>query len=1104
LHTVAFGARDLGRKALSLVLAGLAVALAGEAPAQERPVVAILPFRVHSAKPIEYLGESLANLVRTRLESSGQVRVLDPDAVAAQLDPAALGETREPALREIAERVGADWVVSGSLTELAGHFSLDVRLTPANPGLDGRTLVLTAEEDEELLARVDEVSDGIVEGLAGAAPPRVVQVEIEGAAELTPELLPRLSARAGEPYDAAAVRDDLALLRAESSVASASVETERGPDGVILRYRVVRSDRILAQPGRPPGERVAEVRVRGNRRIEAAAIQARIGTKAGERLQQSQIAKDVREVNALGFFRNVRVFTDDTPQGWIVTFEVEENPVVRQISISGNENIDGDKIRDILTLATGATLDYPLLFENRERVAALYRAEGYYLAEVSYEIEPLSEHSVGIHFIVDENQKLKLRSIEFVGNEHFDDSDLTQGFKTKRWRWWSYATSWFDRSGTYSEPVFLQDLQTVQKKYADAGYVQAEVGDPDVIPSPKGIEVKVRLTEGQQFRVGSLDIAGDETVDTAALEEKLPLEEGEVFNRSYLSDSVTALTDYYTDRGFYFASVQPLSNLSDQEQVIDVIFQVRKGPLYFIREIDISGNTTTVDPVVRREVRLVEGQLYSQRQVMLSRLRIESLGFFEEVDVRMEPTEVPEQLDMEVHVVEKPTGSFSFGAGYSSQDGFVGTGSLQQSNLFGRGYAANASVDFGGSTQRFFLSLIDPYFLGSDWSLAVTGFLTNLNYESFEQEQLGAELSLGHALTDDNRTRGLLRYIYARRKITDDNRLTAASMIFRDFVSGALDTSLVELSVVSDTRNDRFSPNAGWNIGATVGGAGPLGFARFLRTEGRAIFYLGAPRWLLDRSSFVVGTRMGYALPFNSIGDWDLPTSDIPPDINESALPLSEIDTDLELPLSERYFLGGLGEFQLRGFRARSVGPRRPILYQGGDPLSGLKTNLWIPVGTQLQVVDRSTGSPEFPPDTPIDDLTLGTGGECFDDPDTAPPSVFLGNGNGVCNTLTKINDIDDTDVIGGNKFISSSIEYRFPISETLGLQGVVFFDTGNAFEEGDNLFDVTEWRYGSGVGVQWFSPFGPLAVVLGFPLDRVAAVEDSPVFEFSVGGRDF
>jgi outer membrane protein insertion porin family len=1073
----------------SLFVLGCAAAcLAPPAAGEQESAVAVLPFRVHSAKPIDYLGESLANLLRTRLEAGGRVRVLEADDVEAQLDDGALRETRDAALREIAQRLGASHIVTGSLTELAGRYSLDVRLTPAAAGLEGATLVLTADQDEELLARVDEVADGITERVVGSAPPVIARVAIEGAGDLTTALLQRLGSQAGQPYDAAAVRDDLALLRGEPGIASASVETERGPDGVALRYRVVRADRIAPSvAGRPSGDLVAEVRVRGNRRIEAAAILARIATQPGAAYRPSQIARDVREVNALGFFRNVRVFSETGPAGRIVTFEVEENPVVRQISISGNENVDGDQLRDILTLTTGSTLDYPLLFENRERIAALYRAEGYYLAEVDYEIESLSEHSVGIHFLVDENDKLKLRKIRFVGNEQFDQSELTEDFQTKRWRWWSYVTSWFDRSGTYREPLFLQDLQTVQKKYADSGFVQAEIGEPDVIPSPKGLEVVVHVDEGKRFHVGSIGIAGDDTVDTERLKEKLLLKEDDVFNRSALSESVSILTDHYANRGFYFANVQPLNNLSDTDQVIDVIFQVRKGPLYFIREIDVSGNTTTVDTVVRREAQLVEGQLYSQRQVMLSRLRIERLGFFEEVDVSMEPTEVPEQLDLEVHVVERPTGSFSFGAGFSSQDGFVGQGSLQQTNLFGRGYAANASAEYGGRTQRFFLSLTDPYFLGSDWSLGVTGFLQNVNFESFEQEQLGGEVILGHALSEDGRNRGFLRLSYIRRKLADDNRLTAASLIFREFLAGALDTSLMGLSILSDTRNDRFSPNRGWNIGGTLEGAGPLGFARFLRAEGRAVFYLGAPRWLLDRSTFVVGARIGYALPFNSIGDYGLPLPTLPPDEhNDTLRGLQTIDTDLTLPLSERYFLGGLGQFQLRGFRARSVGPRRPILYEAGG-------NLYVPVGKRVTTVNKFTGQ-----EVPSEDPFAVAGAVCDD---TSPE--FLGNSNGICNEFNQINDIRETDVVGGNKFISTTFEYRFPISEMLGLQGLAFFDTGNAFAEGKSLFDVTDWRYGTGVGVQWFSPFGPLAVILGFPLDKLS-VEDSPVFEFSVGGRDF
>ncbi len=1052
----------------------------------EPPRVAVFPFRVHSAKPIEYLGESLANLIRTRLESGGRVAVLDADTVEARLGGADLKETRDAELRRIAGELGAAYVVTGSVTELAGRYSLDVRVTPASPGIEGQTLVLTADKDDELLGRVNEVADGLAEHVVGAAPAVVAEVRIEGAGERATELVERLAMRTGEPYDPAAVRDDLAMLRAEEAFARASVETSRGDDGVAITYRVERKDRpgIIGPP--PKSIVVAEVRVRGNRRIEAAAIEARIATRPGQPLRRKQIARDLRQINELGFFRNVRVLTESTPRGQIVTFEVEENPVVRQISISGNENVDGDQIRDILTLTTGATLDYPLLFENRERISALYRAEGYYLAEVEYEVEPLSEHSVGVHYLVDENKKLKLRDITFIGNEHFDEKELRKDFKTKRWRFWSWVTSWFDRSGTYSEPLFLQDLQGVQKKYADAGFLQAEIQEPEVIPSPDGLEVIVRVDEGRRFSVGTIEIAGDESIDTERLKQKLLIREGEFFNRSALSESVAILTEHYADRGFYFANVAPLSNLSDQSEVVDVVFQVRKGPLYFIREIDITGNTVTIDPVVRREVQLVEGQLYSQRQVMLSRLRIERLGFFEEVDVAMEPTEQPEQLDMAVRVVEKPTGSFSFGAGYSSQDGFVATGSLSQSNLFGRGYAASASADFGGQTQRFFLSLTDPYFLDSDFSLSLTGFYTDVEFEDFEQEQIGGEVVLGHALSEDARKRGFARYSYARRKLRDDSRLTAASLIFRENVAGTLDTSLLGLSLLADTRNDRLSPTKGWNLGLTFDGAGLGGFAKFVRAEGRAIWYMGAPRWLGERSTFVLGTRFGWALPFNSISDFDLPGTSIDTPRTDKIRTLDKIDTSLKLPLSERYFLGGLGQFQLRGFRARSVGPRRPILYEAGD-------GLFIPVGKAPITVDEN-GIP-VRPDTPGATLTA----ECFDQPGDGN----FGNGNGKCNEFDKIRDRDETDVVGGNKFISTSFEFRFPISELLGLQGLVFFDTGNSFAEGDNLFDVTDWRYGTGVGVQWFSPFGPLAVVMGFPLDKLS-IEDSPVFEFSVGGRDF
>jgi outer membrane protein insertion porin family len=1058
--------------------------------------VAVLPFRVHSARPLGVLTQSIGDLLATRLAATGVVEVIDAAEVRAALggvDPTQ-EELLDAQLRRLGQELGADAVIAGSLTELAGRFSLDVRVAPTPSERRSRTIVFTANSEEELLDRIAEVADRAAATLAGAGSGPVLGVELVGAGDLEQELRARIQSRPGEPYDPDRARADRDRLIAHPGVASASFETDRSPEGVVLRFRVVRSEMIFGGGPLPgAGQRVAEIRVEGNRRIDADAIRSRIRTKVGEELRPAQVAADVREIFGLGFFRNVRVLAEDGPEGRILTFQVEENPVVRQIAIVGNENIDSDKVRDTLTLTTGSTLDYPLLYENTQRIEALYRAEGYYLAKVSYVIDPLAEGSVSIDFQVDEGEKLHLKEIDFVGNHAFSDDELRDDFATKRWRFWSLATSWFDKSGTYSEPIFVQDLRRVEKKYTDDGYLQVEVGEPVVEAKEDGLYITVAIEEGPQFRVGHIGISGDETIDLKALRKDLKLEEGEVFNRSHLTSDVERIERHYTDRGFYFASIQPATQLSQAERAVDVDFHVQKGPLYFIRKVEIAGNTRTVDPVVRREMRVVEGQLYSARAIQLSNARVRRLGYFEDVSFEPKPTPDPSQLDLAVNVVERPTGAFSFGAGYSSQDAFVFTASLSQDNLFGRGYSTSISADIGGRTSRFYLSFNDPYFLGSEWSLGASVFRTELRYEDFQQQNTGVDLSLGHALREDNTARGFVRYSFSDRNISQDSFVNASAVIFRELLQGSEATSLVGLSFNSDTRNDRFAPTSGTNYGASLEYAGLGGFAKFLRFEGRFAWYLGAPSWLLDRSTFVVATRFGYAYPFNTIDDFDLQLEDFPgcktPEFPcENVAQLDQIDRDIKLPLSERYFLGGLGTFQLRGYRARSVGPRRPVLQRG----PGITGQLFHPVGTEL-VEPPVAGGPLV--------------AVCNDRFDAALGNPNQGNGNGRCNDLgdKEIKDFEDlkeTDVIGGNSFISSTVEYRFPISEEIGLQGVFFGDGGNAFAEGDELrlFDPTEWRYGVGGGVLWFSPFGPLQLVLGFPINPLS-VEDSPVFEFSVGG---
>jgi outer membrane protein assembly factor BamA len=319
-------------------------------------------------------------------------------------------------------------------------------------------------------------------------------------------------------------------------------------------------------------------------------------------------------------------------------------------------------------------------------------------------------------------------------------------------------------------------------------------------------------------------------------------------------------------------------------------------------------------------------------------------------------------------------------------------------------------------------------------------------------------------------------------------------MIFRELLSSDNSTSLLGLSWVSDTRDDVVAPKSGHVYGANAEFAGLGGFAQFLRLEGRALWFVQPPDWFptwfpfRDDSTFVFGVRAGYTLPFNSISDYSFDIPQVATGPGSEVQPLNNIDTDLELPLSERYFLGGLGSYQLRGYRARSVGPRRALLQRTGAFGLG---SFFTPVGRTV-AFSQDGGA-----------LTLDS--FCDDS-----KNVFgnQGNGNGKCNSLydKKIGDfadLEETDVIGGNKFISGTFEYRFPVSKELGLVGILFLDMGNAFDETQNIWDVGEFRFGTGLGALWFSPIGPLQAFVGFPLNKLS-VEDSVTFEFSVGGSAY
>jgi outer membrane protein insertion porin family len=912
------------------------------------------------------------------------------------------GEGSESALRERARKAGADAVVLARITQVGQNTNLDLRVLPASGGAALSRLSLPVEVSVKLDGALDTAAQEVLQALRTPAPGEA------SAAAPTKPLPPSL------------------------------------PEGAV---------------------RVLEVAVSGNRRIDADAIRSVAATREGGAFSRKQISEDVKRIYELGFFRDVQVLADPLKDGVRVEFAVAENPIIRRVSIAGNENIDSDDIKDKLTLTVGSTIDYPLVIENRERIKGYYQSKGYYTAKAEYTVEPLEEGAVAVNYDVTEGEQLKLREIEFEGNSFMDDDELMDGFQTKTWGMLSFITKFWDNSGMYAEPIFYQDLDKAQRKYSDQGFIRARMSDPEVTFDEDGLRVKVRVDEGPQFKVGTIDVQGDDSMDSGELTKLVQLKPGEVFNRSMLSDDVERLRLHYADLGYFSAEVRPRTDVDANDLTVNCVFEAEKGELYFVDKIDVAGNTRTRDDVVRRELSLVEGELYSAAALRRSQARVRRLGFFEEVNI--EPRQAGDgKVAIDVDVVERPTGAFSFGAGFGSTDGFLLNGSIRQDNLFGKGYGLNLQADLGSRNQRASFRFSDPFVFGTPAAFGAGYSFSGIEFEDFDQQVKALSLDVSYPL-DEGETRVGTGYSFSDRQIDGFSDNDAASLLQREEFGGKSTTSLIEFQGSRDTRDDARNPKRGQSTGFSLEFAGLGGVNEFLRLEARTTQY--RPFKLFGRDSvFVFNSRAGYALPFNSISDFDLDECSGPSCAQEldQLRALTRIDKDLELPLSERFILGGVGAFQVRGFESRSLGARRTKLVQ--DPATGLFS--------------------------PVNRRPDGAGPRCLDGTDN-------------CNDIDDediddFEDLDLTEVVGGNKMFLANFELRVPISEDFGVTGIWFFDTGNSFAETES-FNPAELRFGTGFGAEWLSPFGPLVLYLGFPLDRLED-EKAAVFEFSLGGSSF
>jgi outer membrane protein insertion porin family len=650
-----------------------------------------------------------------------------------------------------------------------------------------------------------------------------------------------------------------------------------------------------ATPPSPPGAslRVTKLQFRGNRKVEDDAIKVNLKTAPGVTLTQEMVRDDVRTIWKMGFFDDVQVEVAEGKTGSVVTFILREKPSIKKIYISGNDEVALTKINEVLNVKREEILDLAKLKKNVEKIKDLYVEKGFYMAEVTYEVKRDTASTVDVWFHVSEHAKVEVRRVNFVGNRAIPDQQLREVVTTREGNLLSFLTS----AGTYREDVFQRDLLLIQAHYWDRGYVQVKVANPlvELSPDKQSMYITINIEEGPQFRLGRVDVTGELLAPREVFLERVSVKTGEIFNRSKLSDDLQKLTDYYKDRGYAYVNATPTTPVNEKTRTVDVLFEIQKGPLVTFDRIRIRGNTKTRDKVIRRELRVIEGDTFTQTGLDYSKRRVTALGYFEKVDVSTKRGSTDDKMDVSFEVAERPTGTFQIGAGFSSVENFIAQAQISQNNLLGRGQLLTLQAQLSSLRQLFLLQFQDLYFLDTKWTFGFNLFRQDQFLFSFVRRARGGSLTWGYLIAED--TRLMLTYTAEDVSVSTSGftglfssaalQPTPIGSIANLLRSGVTLSGRALLSY--DSRDNRMFPTRGWYNTLSGEIADSVFFSENVFTRYEAVVRAFYPIW----GPFVLRVKANAGL-------------------------ISSRDPR-GVPIFERYFVGGI--YDVRGFRPRSLGP---------------------------------------------------------------------------------------------------------------------------------------------------------------------------------------
>ncbi|WP_428409408.1 outer membrane protein assembly factor BamA [Hyphococcus sp.] len=666
-----------------------------------------------------------------------------------------------------------------------------------------------------------------------------------------------------------------------AGLGAASAQQESAPQPQAARPGLTAED--LFRPD--PAPIIAGVRVTGNQRIEAETVGSYLPLQPGMPADQELLDLSLKTLFRTGLFSDVKL--EMQPDNTLL-ITVVENPIVNQVIYEGNRRIKRDKLEPELQLAPRTVYTRAKVQADVQKIIELYRAKGRFATIVTPKVKPLEQNRIDVIFEIDEGPKTGIAKVNFIGNEKFTDNELRGVILTKESRWWRFFTNY----DNYDPDRLEYERQLLREHYGKNGYADFQVVSAvaELTPDRKDFFITFTVDEGPQYTIGDVRVKTTlAKLNAEALENFVPIKEGQTFDSERVEKAVESITFATGTAGYAFVDVNQRLVRHEDSNTIDLTFEVNEGPRVYVDRINIKGNTRTLDKIIRREVRLAEGDAFNRVLVDRSRARVRSLGYFKEVTIEEKPGSAPDRTELDVNVEEQSTGSLSLGVGISSTENFIVDVSVEERNLLGRGQYLRFRVQASSRTRQVDLRFTQPYFL--DRNLAAGGSIFNQRTDyreaGFIRNRIGFGLNAGFQVSEYGR--GGLNYFLTRDSVkidtlstqtipnmddpqdylipgampeslipatdssgnpildSDDLQAQFLTANVCDFIAQSLTptcesrgeflTSLVGFSLNFDTRDDPITPRRGWRGGANIGIAGLGGDVNYYQTELTGAWY---------------------------------------------------------------------------------------------------------------------------------------------------------------------------------------------------------------------------------------------------------------------------